>query len=272
MGTDPPLDTPRLGTPRLDRRGFPRRRRRGGPALAALAALALAVGGGTPAASAEQPRWSSPVGAGVVLARGFSPPPQRWAAGHRGVDLLGESGAPVRAAGDGVVTVAGQVAGRPVVAVQHGSLRTTYLPVVPRVRVGDRVSRGDVLGSLSTLGNHCAPRPCLHWGLRRGEEYLDPLRLLGRGPARLLPVWAGSSPPERPTPIGRPSPETDTSGPVRAASSTPVAMSTPAAPRAAGSEGKGADLRGGAVVAGSAAGLTAAWMGGAALRRRLGSR
>jgi hypothetical protein len=28
---------------------------------------------------------------------------------------------------------------------------------------------------------------CLHWGLRSGALYLDPLILLGLGPVRLLP-------------------------------------------------------------------------------------
>jgi hypothetical protein len=47
-----------------------------------------------------------------------------------------------------------------------------------------------VLGELELLGSHCLPRACLHWGLVRGETYLDPLTLVGRGPVRLVP-WAG---------------------------------------------------------------------------------
>jgi hypothetical protein len=34
----------------------------------------------------------------------------------------------------------------------------------------------------------CPVAACLHWGLRRGADYLDPLALLGLGPVRLLPV------------------------------------------------------------------------------------
>jgi hypothetical protein len=36
--------------------------------------------------------------------------------------------------------------------------------------------------------SHCAPRTCLHWGVRLGSRYVDPLTLLGRGPPVLLPL------------------------------------------------------------------------------------
>src|SRR5699024_3537230 len=98
-----------------------------------------------------------------------------------GVDLSAEGGAEVRAAGPGTVAFAGQVAGRPVVSIQHpGGLRTTYEPVAPQVQVGDAVETGTLLGHLSSGGAHC-PQACLHWGLRTGaERYLDPLLLVGR--------------------------------------------------------------------------------------------
>lgn len=121
---------------------------------------------------------------------GFAPPPVAWAAGHRGVDLLGRPGQQVRATRFGTVTFAGRIAGRGVVVVSHGDTRTTYEPVTASVARGDVVSQGAVLGRLEMLGSHCLPRACLHWGLLRGETYLDPLTLVGRGPVRLLP-WAG---------------------------------------------------------------------------------
>lgn len=91
------------------------------------------------------------------------------------------------AAGDGVVTVARRVAGRGVVTVAHaGGLRTTYLPVDASVAEGQRVRKGDVLGTVSGPDEHC-PQTCLHWGLLSGNLYLDPLHLLGLGQVRLLP-------------------------------------------------------------------------------------
>ncbi|MFI1192605.1 murein hydrolase activator EnvC family protein [Micromonospora sp. NPDC020750] len=122
-------------------------------------------------------------------ARRFAPPPQPWMPGHRGVDLVAAPGAVVRAAGSGVVLFAGPVAGRPVVTVGHDAgLRTTYEPVRPGVRAGDRVAAGAPLGRLRPGHPGCPEPACLHWGLRRGAEYLDPLALLGLGPVRLLPT------------------------------------------------------------------------------------
>jgi hypothetical protein len=75
-----------------------------------------------------------------------------------------------------------------VVVVDHGATRTTYEPVAPAVAVGAKVPTGGVLGTLQTAMSHCLPRTCLHWGLLRGDVYLDPLMLLGLGPVRLLPL------------------------------------------------------------------------------------
>lgn len=120
---------------------------------------------------------------------GFDPPDDPWGAGHRGVDLLGSIGQPVRSALPGRVTWSGVLAGRGVVVVGHGSTRTTYEPVQARVALGTEVAAGQRIGRLATIGSHCAPRACLHWGWIRGETYLDPLRLVGAGPVRLLPLW-----------------------------------------------------------------------------------
>jgi murein DD-endopeptidase MepM/ murein hydrolase activator NlpD len=123
-----------------------------------------------------------------VLAR-FRPPPQRWAAGHRGVDLAAAPGDTVLAAGAGVVTFAGPLAGRGVVTVRHGSLRTTYEPVTATVAVGDQVRAGAPIGTLAAGVSHCGGVPsCLHWGLRRGADYLDPLVLIGLARPILLPL------------------------------------------------------------------------------------
>ncbi|WP_079042478.1 M23 family metallopeptidase, partial [Streptomyces albus] len=128
--------------------------------------------------------------------RGWDPPPQPWAPGHRGVDLAARPGQPVLAVADGKVSFAGKVAGRGVVSIEltgtgEPPLRTTYQPLRPSVRKGDRVRAGDRVGTV-TLGTHC-PRSCLHWGLLRGRRYLNPLSLLPAwllgGRSRLLPVF-----------------------------------------------------------------------------------
>jgi murein DD-endopeptidase MepM/ murein hydrolase activator NlpD len=113
------------------------------------------------------------------------------------VDLSAAPGATVRAAGDGVVGFAGTVAGRGVVSVTHGSLRTTYEPVIVIVHVGQRVAAGDVLGALAAGHAGCPTSACLHWGLLRGAVYLDPLTLLRLAPPRLLPLGPYGSPADR---------------------------------------------------------------------------
>jgi murein DD-endopeptidase MepM/ murein hydrolase activator NlpD len=136
-----------------------------------------------PAGSAVWPLAPAPEVVG-----GFDPPESRWGAGHRGVDLAGSPGQPVRSALAGTVTFAGELAGRGVVTVDHGGTRTTYEPVAASVVVGDAVAAGDRIGRLQSGGSHCAPATCLHWGLLDGERYLDPLTLVGAGPVRLLPL------------------------------------------------------------------------------------
>jgi pyruvate/2-oxoglutarate dehydrogenase complex dihydrolipoamide acyltransferase (E2) component len=98
-------------------------------------------------------------------------------------------GDPVRAAGPGRISYAGLLAGRGVVVVSHGDLRTTYEPVSAVVRVGQQVAAGQVIGQLAAGHAGCRPA-CLHWGLLRGTLYLDPVRLITRGPSVLLPVDA----------------------------------------------------------------------------------
>jgi len=141
-------------------------------------------------AAARGPGWRWPLAGTPVVATPFRPPATRYGAGHRGVDLTADPDTPVLAAGDGVVGFAGMLAGRGVVTVVHGALRTTYEPVEPGVSVGQVVRAGDALGTLAAGHTGCpVATACLHWGLRRGEDYLDPLSLLRRQRSRLLPVW-----------------------------------------------------------------------------------
>lgn len=168
-----------------------------------LLALAACCGGLLwslpPAAGATEPAtgvagvW--PLAPEPPVVRGFDPPDDPWTAGHRGVDLLGRPGQPVRSALPGRVAWSGALAGRGVVVVDHGTTRTTYEPLDARAPVGVVVAAGDRIGRLATLGSHCLPRTCLHWGWIEDQTYLDPLRLVGGGPVRLLPLWSAADPP-----------------------------------------------------------------------------
>ncbi len=150
----------------------------------AFTSMALLTIAAAPADAA--PGWQSPLRPERVT-RGFAPPPTVYAAGHRGVDLAGVAGERVGAAAAGTVTFAGQLAGRGVVVVTHGALRTTYEPVIAAVRRGDQVTPGQLLGTLAVGHVGCPVSACLHWGLLRGEVYLDPLSELSSQLIRLLP-------------------------------------------------------------------------------------
>ncbi|MEV5816253.1 murein hydrolase activator EnvC family protein [Streptomyces mutabilis] len=146
-----------------------------------------------------------PVGDRPAVLRGWEPPADPYGPGHRGVDLAAQAGAPVRAVAAGTVSFAGRVAGRGVVSVELAAtgdppLRTTYEPVAVSVKKGDEVAAGEVLGTVEPTGSHCTG--CLHWGLLRGDVYLDPLSvlppwLLSGGPSVLLPVLGVPEPAPR---------------------------------------------------------------------------
>ncbi|MEV6652829.1 M23 family metallopeptidase [Streptomyces sp. NPDC051219] len=149
----------------------------------------------------------------LVLLRGWEPPSSPYAAGHRGVDLAAVPGTAVRAVRAGLVSYAGRVAGRGVLSIAltgtgDPPLRTTYEPVRPLVAEGEEVAAGQVVAVLADGPFHC-PSGCLHWGLRRADEYVNPLSLLRRGPSRLLPVF------EVPEPFGVGEPATRDRGPRR---------------------------------------------------------
>jgi len=153
----------------------------------AVASPASPAAADTPAAAVGA--WTAPLEGPLVVTDAFDPPAQDWLPGHRGVDLLAFGGDSVRSAGDGVVVFAGPVGGRGVVTVLHPDGRTTtYEPVAPDVGPGDVVAAGQVLGHLHEGSGHCGELPsCLHWGLRDGETYLDPMSLLLSGRPSLLP-------------------------------------------------------------------------------------
>lgn len=172
-----------------------------GAGMVAPTALAARPG---PDEAGDQPRsrtgmfgWPLPGPPAVV--RAFQAPEFPFGPGHRGVDLATVAGAPVFAAGAGTVVFAGPVAGRGVVSVDHpGGLRTTYEPVSPTVTAGDRVARGEPLGTVQLGHPGCVVAACLHWGVLRGpehdREYLDPLRLVVTAQVRLLPIGIGMGP------------------------------------------------------------------------------
>ena len=137
-------------------------------ALLAPAGVSAGTGGG----------WIRPVPGALV--RPFDPPASRFGAGHLGVDFAAPPGTPVRAAGPGVVSYAGTIAGSRHVVIAHaGNLRTSYSFLASiAVRRGATVHAGEVVGTTGGTGGGHDGR-VLHVGLRSGDTYLDPMTLFG---------------------------------------------------------------------------------------------
>jgi murein DD-endopeptidase MepM/ murein hydrolase activator NlpD len=156
------------------------------PLLALLTATVLALG--SPASG-----WTPPLATGwEQVLRAFERPDDRFAAGHRGIDVAAPPGAEVRAIGPGRVAFVGDVARTPTVSIEHDDppWTSTYQPVEALVVEGDRVEMGTLIGHLTAHGFHCS-RSCLHLGLRRPaweardamtDPYVDPWAWIERRP------------------------------------------------------------------------------------------
>lgn len=158
------------------------------PAAILLSMSAIAPASGAtvmPGAGA----WDWPLAPRPEVLRAFDPPDKPWMSGHRGVDLqTAADGAPVTAPETGTVSFVGVVVDRPVITIDHGNgLRSSFEPVASSLSTGATVSKGDVIGTV--LPGHCASTPCVHWGVRRGEDYINPLSLVtDLRPSILLPL------------------------------------------------------------------------------------
>ena len=129
----------------------------------------------SPARAADEPgTWIWPVDGPVI--DGFSPPDSPFGSGHRGIDIASPVGSDVVAPAGGTISFAGPVGGRRFVTIDHGGgLRSTVSFVEGlRVRAGDIVSAGQIVASSGT-GHAGAVVPHVHFGVRIGETYVDPL-------------------------------------------------------------------------------------------------
>jgi murein DD-endopeptidase MepM/ murein hydrolase activator NlpD len=108
---------------------------------------------------------------------------------HFGVDVAALPGTRVRAAAAGTVSLAhGDLyfSGKTVI-VDHGlGVSTLYIHMQDlNVATGDRVTQGQVIGTIGTTGRSTGPH--LHWGLNLGQEYLDPATVVGPMPGAAAP-------------------------------------------------------------------------------------
>ena len=147
------------------------------PCIATALALVWATVPARASMSAESP-WLIPPVDGPV-GRHYEEPGTRWGPGHRGLDYYVAPGTSVRAAGDGVISWAGPVAGRLVVTIDHGGgLWSSYSELSQLlVGAGAVVRAGTWIGRAGVT--HAGARSGVHFSVRSDGVYVDPARFLG---------------------------------------------------------------------------------------------
>jgi murein DD-endopeptidase MepM/ murein hydrolase activator NlpD len=106
-----------------------------------------------------------------------------WRSTHSGLDLAGQTGAPVRVSNRGVVALVDDFFyGGISVYVHHGAgLMTVYQHLSrPLVAIGDTVERGRIIGRVGATGRVTGPH--LHWQAQYGSIAFDPADLLTLAP------------------------------------------------------------------------------------------
>jgi murein DD-endopeptidase MepM/ murein hydrolase activator NlpD len=157
-----------------------------GVTVGALLAVGLAA---RPVAAAGD--WAWPVVGPVI--RGFDPPDSPYGSGHRGIDIAASIGTVVVAPAPGTVTFAGPVGGRLFLTIDHGGglLSSDSFVSGLLVRKGEVVARGQAVAR-SGEGHAGEEIPHLHFGVRLGGAYVDPLDYLAppsvSGYIRLAPL------------------------------------------------------------------------------------
>lgn len=100
----------------------------------------------------------------------------RWGSFHEGVDIAASKGTPILAADSGMVSFAGWSGGYGnLVKIDHGGGKVTWYGHQSKiaVKVGDSVSKGDVIGYVGSTGNSTGPH--LHFEVHVGGKTQNPL-------------------------------------------------------------------------------------------------
>jgi murein DD-endopeptidase MepM/ murein hydrolase activator NlpD len=122
------------------------------------------------ASSAGRSGWTAPALGGVTSE--FGP---RWGTEHEGIDIGARSGAPIRAAADGVIRKASWYGGygNAVIIDHGGGVSTLYGHASSLdVRVGQRVSAGEVIAKVGSTGDSTGPH--LHFEVEVDGRKRDP--------------------------------------------------------------------------------------------------
>ncbi len=104
---------------------------------------------------------------------------RRWGRMHQGIDMAGPVGTPIHATGDGVVTVASrQGAYGNLIKIEHELGTETRYGHLSRigVKVGQRVSQGELIGAMGNTGRSTGPH--LHYEVRMNGRAVDPMSFI----------------------------------------------------------------------------------------------
>jgi murein DD-endopeptidase MepM/ murein hydrolase activator NlpD len=185
----------KVGTARIDARKAARERAEHKLATSITQMLALAKErAGTGFGTASVKGFRRPARGTITQGygcTGYPTNPRRGSCAHfhDGIDIAAERGTRVRASAAGYIAYVGwnpwdEGSRSWIVIIGHaGGYETIYGHLRPqrkvgagqrRVRAGQRVERGDVIGSIGTTGRTTGPH--VHWELSRGFKTLDPLR------------------------------------------------------------------------------------------------
>ncbi|MBO6936732.1 MAG: M23 family metallopeptidase [Deltaproteobacteria bacterium] len=108
---------------------------------------------------------------------------------HNGVDFAASTGTPVHAAADGEIIWAGPKGPNGnLISIRHADGYTSHYAHLHRIQRGIRpgvnVEQRQLIGTVGTTGRSTGPH--LHFGLKRGGRFVDPMEVIN-GPGRRLP-------------------------------------------------------------------------------------
>ncbi|NND21075.1 MAG: peptidoglycan DD-metalloendopeptidase family protein [Silicimonas sp.] len=126
--------------------------------------------------AAEKLPFGFPVTGYYRSTSGFGP---RWGRMHEGHDWAGATGTPIHATADGVVVHAGRQGGYGnLIKIRHDfgyETRYAHLSKI-RVKVGQRVSRGERIGDMGNTGRSTGTH--LHYEVRVGSKATNPMKYI----------------------------------------------------------------------------------------------
>ena len=155
--------------------------------LSAICTITHVIGGSLLVGVADSDRlpWARPMKSSFHLTQAFDLPSSPWGSGHRGIDIVAQTGTETYAPASATVKFVGRVVDRDVITLElHQDLLVSMEPVKSDLQVGDQVVRGQHIGEVAS-GGHCAMH-CLHIGVRAFGEYVNPLQFYLTRPV-LLP-------------------------------------------------------------------------------------